>query len=127
MTTPAFPRPRETRRRASVVVRITRSGFEICNTKTIAGRNEYRWRTLDMLDRQGGRCCLAEYAPMCTGRLYPDYATMDHEHGRGGGKRDDRIALPDGTWQNGACHVECNGWKGSRFIPYNERHNNECR
>lgn len=115
----AFPKPKEMQR-ASIVVRVYRDGREVCsNTK--AGRAEYRWRTLEMVERQGGRCCLEGYAPMCPGRLKPEEATFDHENGRGhgGGKRDDRIVLPDGSWQNGACHEECNAWKGSRYIAYN--------
>jgi hypothetical protein len=101
-------------------VRVMRDGREICDKMTTAGRKEYRRRTLAMLYRQEGRCCLEAYAPGCPGTLTADSATFDHEWGRGqgGGKRDDRIVLPDGTWLNGACHNECNQWKGSRYVAY---------
>lgn len=56
---------------------------------------------------------------MCPGYLYEEDATFEHEYCRGGGKRDDRTELPDGTWVNGAAHMACNYWKGSRHIGYN--------
>lgn len=99
-------------------VRIHRDGREVCQ-RTPNGRAIYRQRTEDMRQRQEGRCCLEFYAPMCPGPLRLAEATFEHENGRGGGKRDDRIALPDGTWINGAAHMGCNGWKGSRYIAYN--------
>lgn len=118
--TVAFPKPKDVQQ-PSVVVRVCRGGREVCNQQTRAGSAEYRSRTLAMLERQGGRCCLEMHAPMCPGRLAENHATFDHEAGRGSGgsKRDDRIVLPDGTWQNGACHASCNNWKASRYIPYN--------
>lgn len=118
--TPAFPKPFE-RIKAVIIVRTYPDGREVCNQETKSGRSKYRWRTLEMLERQEGRCCLQYYAPMCPGKLSEEESTFDHEGGRGagGGKRDDRIVLPDGRWQNGACHARCNGWKGSRFIDYN--------
>src|SRR6185312_2054152 len=99
-------------------------GREICRNGrfgTAARRREYRRRTTQMVVRQGGRCCLEGYAPMCHGRLFSEQATFEHEDGRGmgGAKRDDRTELPDGTWINGAAHEECNIWKGSRYIDYN--------
>lgn len=59
---------------------------------------------------------------MCPGRMSRTDVSFEHEHckGMGGGKRDDRIVLPDGAWQNGAAHYVCNSWKSSRYIPYNE-------
>lgn len=96
-----------------------RDGREVCRRDTIVGRALYRGRTLDMLKRQKGRCCLEFYCPTCTGFLKKEEASFEHEDGRGGGKRDDRIVLPDGRWINGAAHVLCDGWKGSRFIDYN--------
>lgn len=116
--TQAFPKPKH-RLKTVVVVRTYPCGREVCNQETPSGRAEYRWRTVEMLARQGGRCCLEMYAPMCPGRLVEAEATFEHEHGRAGGKRDDRIVLPDGTWINGAAHALCNGWKGSRYIDYN--------
>ena len=113
----AFPKPREIHR-PSIVVRTYRDQREVCMDNK-AGRAEYRWRTLEMLERQGGRCCLQDYAPFCPGRLSEEEATFEHERSRGGGKRDDRTSLPDGTWINGAAHALCNQWKSSRFIAYN--------
>jgi hypothetical protein len=56
----------------------------------------------------------------CPGSLLGHRATFDHEDGRGsgGGKRDDRI-IKDGRYYNGAAHLACNLWKGSRRIDYN--------
>lgn len=113
----AFPKPKELKRIA-YPVKVYPDGREACS-KFYEGRAEYRLRTLAMLERQSGRCCLEGYAPMCPGRLIPEEASFEHEQGRGGGKRDDRIELPDGTWINGAAHILCNQWKGSRYIDYN--------
>jgi hypothetical protein len=98
---------------------VTRDGREICNIRTRKGKVEYEQRKHNMHQRQKGRCCLQDYAPMCPGPLRLHEATFEHEHGRGGGKRDDRIVLPDGTWINGVAHAMCNCWKGSRYIDYN--------
>lgn len=95
------------------------NGREVCRSDTPQGRAMYRERTLRMLRRQRGQCCLRDYAPMCPGRLRDDEATFEHQRSRGGGKRDDRISLPNGEWINGAAHFLCNGWKGSRYINYN--------
>lgn len=117
----AFPKPCDLKNNPWVV-KTYPSGRQVCNKLTAEGRREYNQRKLAMLVRQEGRCCLEAYAPMCPGSLLPSESTFDHEHGRGagGGKRDDRIQLPDGTWINGACHELCNAWKGSRYIPYNQ-------
>jgi hypothetical protein len=115
-----FPKPT---RGPFAAVHAMRDGREICNIRNPVGRAEYRRRTLDMRTRQSNRCCLELYAPMCPGPLREDEATFEHEGGRGGGKRDDRIVLPDGTWINGAAHALCNGWKGSRYIDYNRERN----
>lgn len=114
----AFPKPKDIRRVPEAVHK-HRDGREVCNQDTREGRGEYRGRTLFMRDRQGGRCCLEGYAPMCRGWMREDEASFEHENGRGGGKRDDRVSLPDGSWINGAAHVLCNGWKASRYIAYN--------
>jgi hypothetical protein len=113
----AYPKPKEIHR-AVIVVRTYRDLREVCMDNK-AGRAEYRWRTLEMRTRQKGICCLHAYCPVCPGAMTEEQATFDHEYGRGGGKRDDRIELPDGTWINGACHAVCNVFKGSRYIPYN--------
>lgn len=101
------------RSKPTVAVQTLRDGRERCLDNK-SGRAEYRWRTMEMLERQGGMCCL------CGLPLRPDGATFEHEFGRGmgGGKRDDRITLPNGTQQNGAAHGHCNFRKGSRRVAY---------
>ena len=60
-----------------------------------------------MWERQKGICCLYGFLPECPGKLLLKEATFDHENerGAGGGKRDDRILLPETEtwmkWQNG--------------------------
>lgn len=120
----AFPKPKDMPRTPHPAFKVMPDGREICFTvgrvtQSVRGRKEYRRRTLAMLERQGGRCCLEGYAPMCPGKLNPEEATFEHEHGRGAGKRDDRIVRSTGKWINGAAHATCNVWKGSRYIDYN--------
>jgi hypothetical protein len=124
----AFPKPKD-KPKIILPVKVMRDGREIC-AKGIdaAGREgaaEYKSRTRKMWTRQKGICCLYGYCPDCPGPMALEEATFDHEDGRGGGRRDDRIELPDGTWINGACHGPCNGWKGSRRIDYNAAGNQE--
>ena len=99
-------------------------GREVCQTRTAAGRIEYQRRIEAMAVRRNHICCLFGYSPVChpRGTLLGYIPTFEHENGRGmgGGHRDDRILLPDGKWQNGAAHAQCNTWKGSRRIDYNE-------
>lgn len=89
-------------------------GREVCQ-KNEAGRNEYQRRITLMWERQKKCCCL------CWRPLRRNEATFEHEAGRGmgGGHRDDRIVLPDGTWINGAAHGHCNSEKGSQRGSYN--------
>ncbi len=105
-------------------VKVLRDGREVCNQFTSTGRREYRKRTEEMAARKNQICCLFEHSPVChpRGLLMGYVPTFEHENGRGmgGGHRDDRIVLPDGRWQNGAAHAQCNIWKGSRRIVYNE-------
>lgn len=91
-------------------------GHEICRKDTPEGRILYRDRTLKMLSRQGGRCCLCDHP------LRKDDALFEHQLGRGhgGGKRDDRITLPSGKWLNGAVCWQCNAEKASKNIDYNQ-------
>jgi hypothetical protein len=94
---------------------IYRGKREICNPATKEGQAEYRYRILLMWLRQDGLCC------DCLGPLKLSGATFEHENGRGGGKRDDRIAIfEDGHFVrhlNGAAHLLCNSKRGSRRTP----------
>lgn len=121
---PLFPRPRDIEREPEHI-RFMEDGREVVNMATSQGRSEYRHRIGLMLSRQKNRCCLEGHCPTCPGYLRLVDASFEHEHGRGAGgaKRDDRIELPDGRWVNGAAHRWCNGWKGSRYIPYNQAYN----
>ena len=117
---PAFPKPCQ-KKREPVYVKVFPDGREVCDTKTTEGAAEYHRRKWLMWERQGRRCCLEGFIPECPGLLRSADVTFEHEGGRGsgGGKRDDRTVLPDGTWINGAAHLLCNGLKGSRYFPYN--------
>ena len=113
-----FPLPRDIKREPEIV-HIYPGGRECCNLLTAAGKAEYKHRTMLMLDRQNGLCCI------CHLPLMPSAATFDHERcrGLGGGFRDDRISLPDGKWLNGAMCWICNSIKGSSLGHYNDEHN----
>ncbi len=95
-------------------MKVMQDGREICNQYTSTGRKEYTKRTIAMLVRQRGLCCL------CGLYLSPDEATFEHQDGRGmnGSHRDDRIEK-DGKPYNGAAHGRCNVEKGSKRINYN--------
>jgi hypothetical protein len=116
----AFPKPRDQERipGADPFIRTCQDGRQVID-RSARGNREYRRRVEEMRVRQKYMCCLFGYAPMCTGALRVAAATFEHERSRGGGKRDDRVSLPDGTWINGAAHLACNNWKGSRYIDYN--------
>lgn len=92
-------------------VRTMKDGREICQQQAKAGADEYRLRRMLMRDRQHCLCAL------CGLWMTEELTTFDHERGRGGGKRDDRILI-DGRWHNAAVHFACNSDKGSRQIPY---------
>ena len=102
-------------------MRVRADGRESCNMLTAKGRAEYLRRKWAMRARQNEICCFYGFIPQCPGYMRKEETTFDHEQGRGmgGGKRDDRIYLPDGKRINGASHIICNGIVGSRFIPYN--------
>lgn len=102
-----------------VWLRVYPGGREVIDTKHPRGRALYRERKEKMLARQGGICCLSRTCPTCPGRIRKiQEATFEHEAGRGGGKRDDRIEDEHGNPINGAAHWLCNAWKGSRRIAY---------
>lgn len=121
---PAFPKPKDSPPPLREVFKTMPDGREIIpngfTTKgySPAALREYKRRVKEMWERQGGMCCLDGFFDECPGRLLLKEATFEHEHGRTGGKRDDRIVV-DGIWKNGAAHLLCNSWKGSRHIDYN--------
>lgn len=108
-------RPRRTRpelffQREPWIVDVKPDGREICNDKTVAGREEYKSRVRMMLRRQNGKCC------NCQKPLYVGNATFEHENGRSVARRDDRIEI-DGQPVNGASHLSCNSERGSKRTP----------
>lgn len=124
----AFPKPKDQKKKP-IAVRVFRDGREVCNLLCKEGRDEYMRRKRVMWERQVGICCLAAEAPMCPGRLNWGDAMFEHEGGRGSGgsKRDDRIEITEEKHGikitrkvNGVAHPQCNSWKGSRRIQYNE-------
>ena len=124
---PAFPKPSQVERELPCV-KVYPDGREVLQTRLdhpegAEGRAEYKRRKEAMWERQKGICCLYGFLPECPGKLLLKQATFEHEDGRGAGKRDDRISLPDGTWINGVSHLLCNGAKGSKHIPFNRARN----
>lgn len=109
-----YPKPKDVRRPVEAITAYS-DGREVIDLLLPEGRAEYMRRIAVMWDRQK-RCCCICFQPM---RL--SESTFEHEAGRGmgGGHRDDRIVLPDGTWVNGAAHGSCNREKGSRRVTYN--------
>jgi hypothetical protein len=118
----AFPKDKDIEKEPETI-RIYADGRECLNLATPEGKAEYRRRVQLMLERQRGICCLYGHIPGCPGRLKPHLACFEHENlrGMGGALRDDRIVLPNGQWQNGAAHYQCNKLKGSQRIQYNNR------
>ena len=122
---PPLPKPKDKPRPDLAPVKVYRDGRERCITSLShpmgsEGRKEYNRRKALMHQRQGAVCCLYGFIPECPGTLLLRDCSFEHENGRTGGKLDDRIELPDGTWINGVSHGLCNGLKGSRYIPFNE-------
>ena len=91
-------------------VYVTKGGREICNPATDGGILQYWFRRAALWLRQEGLCCI------CCRELKLSDATFEHENGRGGGKRDDRIEI-DGQPINGASHLWCNSLRGSKRTP----------
>ena len=102
-----YPKPKDALKRPSSAFKMYPDGREVCS-KTAAGRNEYRQRTLDMLERQKWIC------PACNQYMTVLTATFQHgdTRGMGGGRRNDRIDAPG----NCAMHALCNAKIGSRRI-----------
>jgi hypothetical protein len=92
---------------------VYRGGREVCQNNA-AGDALYKHRTQLMMVRQGWICCICKdpSRPISVA----SGVTFEHTdlRGMGGGRRDDRIELPDGTWINGAAHGFCNAEKGSK-------------
>jgi hypothetical protein len=129
-----FPKPKDIKK-VKPAVKVMRDGREICQLLTKAGRDEYDSRKDKMHARQAGICCLLGKCPTCPGRLSRKEGVFEHEDGRTSGHRDDRIEVPvlDRNGQpvieggklkmrpiNGLAHPQCNIWKGSRRISYND-------
>jgi hypothetical protein len=120
----AFPKPKD-KKKVREPMKVFPDGREILDLKTKAGSDEYQRRKLAMWERQGRRCAL-QITDICKqrqGRWPKDETQFDHEHGRTGGKQDDRIEVLDREtgkmkWQNGSCCAWCNCAKGSRKMPY---------
>jgi len=95
-------------------VRVMKDGREICQTQTRAGAEEYALRRMLMRARQHNLCCL------CGLWMSEEDTSFEHQcsRGMGGGSRDDRILLPDGTLLNGASHTICNALRGSTNTPF---------
>ena len=124
----AFPKPKDKPKLLTEPFKVMPDGREICYVvgtvaQSLKGRAEYRKRVSAMWERQKGVCCLYGWLDCCPGELSFSEATFEHENGRSGGRRDDRISLPNGDWINGAAHGLCNSAKGSRRIPYNRARN----
>lgn len=107
---PPIPKPSQVRRKREAI-KVYPDGREVIDIDLIAGNAEYRRRTEEMAERQGHRC------PLCNSIM--SEPTFDHEHSRGGGRRDDRI-LVDGKWQNAAVCWICNGRKGSKHYTWED-------
>lgn len=107
---PRRKRPELFSKRKVEPVRVMEDGREICNMATRHGRNVYTDRILAMHERQKGLCC------NCLKPLNFWEATFEHEFGRTGGRRDDRIKA-DGRRINGASHAICNTERGSKRTP----------
>jgi hypothetical protein len=108
------------------MMKVFPDGREILDLKTTAGATEYQRRKLEMWERQGRRCAL-QITDICKqrqGRWPKNETQFDHEHGRGGGKQDDRIEVLDPEtgkmkWQSATVCAWCNSAKGSRKMAYN--------
>jgi 5-methylcytosine-specific restriction endonuclease McrA len=118
------PKPKDKKKEPKPPIRIFKGGREICRMISKEGRDIYAARRKQCWERQNGICYLqiTEQCKKKGGRLALSMATLDHENGRGGGKRDDRVEIPDPKnhgkmiWQHGAACMECNIKKGSRSL-----------
>lgn len=100
-------KPKDVRRKREAV-KVFPDGREVCQNN-VAGKLEYRSRTLDAAARQDWICRICHLAMNILN------VTLDHEDGRGmnGSHRDDRI-VKNGKPYNAAVHSWCNGEKASR-------------
>jgi hypothetical protein len=93
-------------------VKYFNDGREVCIIASAAGKRKYNSRKMEMRDRQNELCCL------CGQWMREDDTSFEHQFGRGAGRQDDRIVLPDRTRINGASHYRCNGARGSKRTPF---------
>ena len=91
-------------------------GREVCND-TAEGLELYARRRIDMARRQGWKCAISGQM-MCVDQGYWNSVSFDHQNGRGGGKRDDRIWDKNGNPMNAAVCYGSNIVKGSKRTPY---------
>lgn len=82
-------------------IKTMRSGRQVCDLKTSAGKKEYKARLTLAWTKQKGRCALCGL---------PAALEEGVPRGLGGGSRDDRIENLQ------AAHLLCNTQKGSRRI-----------
>jgi hypothetical protein len=94
--------------KSGLAVKVYPDGREVCQ-RNFLGDAAYFGRLQQMMYRQDDRCAMC--SEVLGGAWSP---TFGHECSRGGGKRDDRITKPDGSWRNAALCVFCNGEQGSR-------------
>jgi hypothetical protein len=111
---PAFPKPGQIKKPLEAFKTFP-DGREVCNDNK-AGKDEYKRRRRVMWERQGKTCGL-QIAPQCMKRLPWEYATFEHQDGRGyaGSKRDDRVEI-DGKPYNLVACPWCQSMKGSRSL-----------
>ena len=119
---PAFPKPSQVRK-PQEAVKVHPDGRQVCNLKTVAGKDEYDSRRYQMVRRQRFLCAICG--------LLKIFLFFDHEAGRGhnAAHRDDRLLHEDGRWKNAALCATCNSLKGSKryhwcdgkYIPVDNR------
>jgi hypothetical protein len=103
-------KPKDQPRRRREPVHVYPDGREVIDTTTSDGKRIYKGLTLAMAERQGNRCALCA-------KVFFTEPTFDHQNGRHPSRIDERIEV-NGEWLNAALCWVCNGFKGSRRIPY---------
>lgn len=106
MDIPAFPKPKQRKRRDDRSFITYRDGREVCRN-TPAGQREYAARRKARWAMDNGICCLCDtFVPV-------EICTTEHPDGRGagGGKRDDRVSMirvshPSGNLSKGSIRLD---------------------